>query len=146
MTPKIMEKKFLERYEKLLKRLAEFDKAIQALDTDKGNAYIGDAIILRFEYAFDMFAQCLNDYLREVIQISKKVYGHKAVMRTCCEMMLCTEDETLLLFDMLEQRLLITDMHQKAVAQKLISLALQYGKIMHIIADRMKINYDKYAW
>lgn len=135
----------LENMNKALDTMRE----IIELHNKKTNDYVSvkipydaltDSIVCRFKYSVNLFFNVLHMYLVDFEKVNVQSDDFRATVRCIVEIGFCSEDEGLVLMDMISARNKVPEMYQQSIAQELVNRALQFYEQMHTIVQKVQEN------
>ena len=98
---------------------------------------IRDAAIQRFEYTFEAFWKYIKDYLR--VKEGLVCNSPKSCFRELFSVGVITEDETVKLLEMTDDRNMTSHTYKEKVAQIIYGRLQEYSKLMAEITKRSQV-------
>ncbi|RWZ54555.1 DUF86 domain-containing protein [Halobacillus fulvus] len=128
--------------ERLHKRLEAAQNALAAfqklVNLNNPNDVERDAAIQRFEFSFEASWKAAKQYLYDVEGVDAG--SPKSVIRSCREVYLLEDEETVLALEMVNDRNLTVHTYNEEVAIKIHNNLPKYHNLLHQWVDRMNDN------
>ena len=145
-----MVKNLNQKYQKLLKAINSFEKAVRFLDLfiKSGKSYNPnmsyqeeyqqhrDSVVQRFEYSIDLFWKYFRNYIEEKSMLSGlKTPGE--VLRKGFSESILSEEETEKILEMIKSRNMTSHIYVEEIAELLVKKVPEYSKTIRTISDRI---------
>lgn len=130
--------------ERLREKITTAETALQRLEEilviEELSAIERDAAIQRFEFTFEILWKCAKDYLYKVEGL--EIASPKGVIRSCREVKLFNEEETIKALQMADDRNLTVHTYNETLAIKICLRIREYAPLMKkwLNSIRKKVN------
>lgn len=126
--------------ERLKQRLGVADQAILTLEEilklKRPSTIERDAAIQRFEYSFEAQWKCAKQFLRDIEGID--IASPKGVIRSCREIGIFEEDETVRALEMADDRNLSSHTYNEQLAQEIFFRVREHAQLLRKWHDEIK--------
>ncbi len=119
--------------ERLQQRITTSEKALQTfneiLQIEEPSLIERDASIQRFEYSFEAMWKLGKQYLRDIEGVD--IGSPKSVIRTCRDVGLFSDEETVTALEMVDDRNLTSHTYNEGVAEEIYSKLRLYSPLLN---------------
>lgn len=98
---------------------------------------VRDSLIQRFEFCSDQFWKYLKRFLEEKLSQGIEITAPRPVIRTACKIKLLTEEDTLVLIKMIDDRNMSSHIYKEEIADIISAKTANYYKIMRHYAQKL---------
>lgn len=125
--------------ERLRQRLELANKALETLNEvlqiGSPSTIERDASIQRFQYSFEALWKLAKRYLREIEGVD--LGSPKGVIRTCREVGLFNDEETIVALEMVDDRNLTVHTYNEELAEEIYNKLNKYNVLMNSLVERI---------
>lgn len=125
--------------ERLRQRLELANKALETLNEvlqiGSPSTIERDASIQRFQYSFEALWKLAKQYLREIEGVD--LGSPKGVIRTCREVGLFNDEETIVALEMVDDRNLTVHTYNEELAEEIYNKLNKYNVLMNSLVERI---------
>jgi len=113
-------------------------ESTDSIDSDRLGRALRDSLIQRFEFTVDLFWKYIKRYLEEEAKLTVSVNAPKQVVRNACKAKLLTEDDTVTILEIIDDRNTSSHIYKEEIADQISTRIPNYYRIIKKYAEQLR--------